>query len=413
MPKSKLALVLYYRSILPSRNSLSDHLDSFRQVDGHRVIFFNLAFFRLPKFFANIDFSVIVYHYTLCGLRFNRERFKSILYYSHQTLAQLSGFKVAYPQDEFAHMDLMCDLINTYKIDHVFTVSPLTEVPKIYKTIDHSLVTFSRVLTGYISQKSLSYVNKSNALSSSRPLHFFYRAVVNPAWGSFNLLKERLATLFVKFALEHSVPADIKVGEKYLISGNAWLDALLASKFTFGCEGGASVLDWDGSYSHYLHTISSQDGANLLPPLYEDISIRALSPRHLDAALTKTCQILVKGTYNGVLEPWIHYIPINEDFSDFDVVVRAMENDSLVNRIVANAYRDLVESGLFFYSSLIRILLGRLNELPRCSDYPTVSPLVIFRAQFISFFYTSISNALAYVYNLSKLLSLKLSNWKE
>jgi hypothetical protein len=408
MSNNNLVLILYYRTLLPSRRSLSDHLDAFRSIPGHRTIYFNLAFYRLPNYFANIRFSAVIFHYTLCGLRFNRVRFEKVLSRSHQVLVSLAGYKVAYPQDEFAHMDLLCNLINTYRIDHVFTVSPICELPKIYKTVDFGVVNFSRVLTGYISEESLRYVNKRLSRSSSRTLYFFYRAVVNPAWGAFNLLKDRLATHFEEYALRHGLPSDIKVGEKYLLSGNAWLDKLLASKFTFGCEGGASILDWNGSYCEYLSNKRLYgDVDNLKLPQYEEISIRALSPRHLEAALTKTCQVLVKGSYNDVLMPWKHYIPLNEDFSDFDLVVNAMNNNRLVSRIVNNSYRDIVLSGLYFYSSLIRLLLDKLNDLPRQDESLVNSRIITIAAFSASYLCNLFSDIFSYAYSLYKFVELK------
>ena len=44
----------------------------------------------------------------------------------------------------------------------------------------------------------------------------------------------------------------------------------------------------------------------------------ALSPRHLEAALTGTAQILVAGDYSGVLEPGRHYLPIRADLADLE-----------------------------------------------------------------------------------------------
>ena len=35
----------------------------------------------------------------------------------------------------------------------------------------------------------------------------------------------------------------------------------------------------------------------------------ALSPRHLEAALTGTAQLLVEGQYDDVLEPGRHFLP--------------------------------------------------------------------------------------------------------
>ena len=48
---------------------------------------------------------------------------------------------------------------------------------------------------------------------------------------------------------------------------------------------------------------------------WDSYAFFAISPRHLEAVVTKTAQVLVEGSYSGVLEPERHYIPVRRDFS--------------------------------------------------------------------------------------------------
>ena len=99
-----------------------------------------------------------------------------------------------------------------------------------------------------------------------------------------------------------------------------------------------------------------------------EFGLACLSPRHLEASLTETCQILIEGHYNGVLRPWEHYIPVRKDFSDVDKALDALADRELVSRLVRKAYADVVESGKWSYRAFVRdceadILAGAV--LPR------------------------------------------------
>ncbi len=71
---------------------------------------------------------------------------------------------------------------------------------------------------------------------------------------------------------------------------------------------------------------------------------RAISPRVFEAAMTKTCQILTRGDYSGVIEPDIHYIPIEPDFSDYKEALSKFRDLSFRNQIIEKGtYRFMLK----------------------------------------------------------------------
>jgi hypothetical protein len=70
--------------------------------------------------------------------------------------------------------------------------------------------------------------------------------------------------------------------------------------------------------------------------------------------MMRTCQILAPDDYLGVLEPWVHYLPLAEDLGNIDEVREAMADDDLVGAVVDAAYEVLIASGDFDYSSFVR-----------------------------------------------------------
>jgi len=83
------------------------------------------------------------------------------------------------------------------------------------------------------------------------------------------------------------------------------------------------------------------------------LQLFAISPRHLEACATRTCQVLVEGEYSGVLRAGEHYIEVKRDLSNVEEVLDLVEADSERARITEAAYRDVVASGRYTYRRLV------------------------------------------------------------
>ena len=143
--------------------------------------------------------------------------------------------------------------------------------------------------------------------------------------------------------------------------GDDWIRFLLACRYTVGVEGGASVLDRDGSLRACCERVLAERPdatfeeleAECFPGRDGEFGLVALSPRHLEAVATRTCQVLIEGEYDGVLEPYRHYIPLRRDFSNLDDVLETMRRDEERERIVETAYREIVGSGDWSYPRFV------------------------------------------------------------
>ncbi len=72
------------------------------------------------------------------------------------------------------------------------------------------------------------------------------------------------------------------------------------------------------------------------------VSGKSISSRHFEPVGTKTCQILLEGYYNGVLQPNLHYIPVKKDLSDIDAALERFRDEALRARIVEGAYEHVL-----------------------------------------------------------------------
>lgn len=69
---------------------------------------------------------------------------------------------------------------------------------------------------------------------------------------------------------------------------------------------------------------------------------KAISSRHFDAIGTKTCQIMFPGRFNDILEPNVHYLPLDPTFDDVNEVVRRFKDDAERAAIVDRAYEHVI-----------------------------------------------------------------------
>jgi hypothetical protein len=208
-----------------------------------------------------------------------------------------------------------------------------------------------------------------------------YRAT--PSLGRHGFLKTQIAKVFQEAAPREGLTVDISNRHEDAFVGDGWYRFLLRCKYTIGVEGGSSVLDRDGSITKKTEEYLDQHpGASFeeveaacFPGLDGQLKLFALSPRHLEACATRTCQVLIEGDYNGILAPWKHYIPLQRDFGNLDEVLRLIKEDTLRADITENAYRDIVASGAYSYrgfanSVVTRALGPRPAKLPRERQMP-------------------------------------------
>lgn len=87
--------------------------------------------------------------------------------------------------------------------------------------------------------------------------------------------------------------------------------------------------------------------------------INTISPRVFEAAAMQTVMIAFVGKYCGIMEPWVHYIPLEKDFSNMDKVIETID---LMKKIAENAKRDLVDSQNYSYESFAALCGGILLE---------------------------------------------------
>ena len=89
-----------------------------------------------------------------------------------------------------------------------------------------------------------------------------------------------------------------------------------------------------------------------MPDGWDSYHFGALSPRHFEAVITKTCQVLVSGSYNDVFVPGRHYIPVRPDLTDLGEALQKASDPRVGSEMAESAYEDIYRSGRYTYRTL-------------------------------------------------------------
>lgn len=356
-------LVLYwYPKGTELRLAVGRHL---RLLDGRGVqVVYRNAIDPAPPWLARTAPDLCILHTTfLSYARWNyefetyRRRFR--------WLAKLRCPKVALPQDEYDHAALLDEWLLELGVTSVYSCFGPDQRAMLYPLLA-GRASFRETLTGFIDEDTAGSVAARMRPHAERPTDVVYRARQLPYWfGSHGQLKHRIAEAVGERAPAHGLRIDVSTRPEDTIFGEGWLDFLLSGRAVIGSESGSSVLDERGEIHRRISRLLA-DEPDLtfeevdarMPDGWDSYAFFALSPRHLEAVVTKTAQVLVEGAYSGVLEAERHYIPVRRDFSDLDEALERLHDRETVEAMAERAYEDVYLSRRYTLDTLAEQLLA-------------------------------------------------------
>ncbi len=361
MPDRPNVLIAYGLMQWPLRSTIRDHLSSFRKYARSRCFYLNLGARRVPRWLRRVPFDAVIFHHTLTGQRMQPPVLAWQLRKA-EALRELAPLRIALIQDECVYTDAMSDLIEDFAVDHVFSVAPASEWRKIYSGVDHERVHFHQQIPGYLDPATVARIDEIVAKTPERPIDIGYRAWAGLlSLGRHGLLRRQLAEAFAAEAPKRGLSTDISTDLGDVHHGERWFHFLASCKYTIGAEGGATVLDRTGEFKRRTDAyLTEHPGASYeeveaacFPGEDGKLALFAISPRHMEACATRTCQVLVEGDYSGVLRAGEHYIELRRDLSNLDEVMELIARDTERERITEAAYRDVVASGRHTYKRMV------------------------------------------------------------
>ena len=356
-----------------------EHIRALRGFSRNHVDTFNPHGVGRSRLLRLASYDVVVVHYTIFALSDNY-----LSPWFREQLAAFDGLKVQFIQDEYRQVDAVAARVCELGIDVLFSSVPTDAVPDVYGSRLEG-VDILPTLTGYV---PAGLEGRPRPPLDGRPLDVVYRGRSIPYWlGRLGQEKVAIGREFLARAAATDLRCDISWSEADRIYGDAWYAFLGSSRTTLGTESGASIVDFDGSLQErtdeYLgdHPSATFEEVEreILAPFEGNAVIQAISPRVFEAAALGTAMINFAGRYSGVIEPWVHYVPLEKDFSNFDEVVSAVRDDALLERLAARAHSDLVASDRYslrtFVHEFDRELETRIQPGKRRPRNPVLTAL--------------------------------------
>ena len=326
------------------------------------------------------NYDVIIFHNTVTYDIDSMSKIEDIF---DQRFREYGGLKVLFKQDEQFRAHSVAEYIRNNQVDLIFSCLPEPEYRKVYPEEITGKVRFAKMLTGYVTPEMKHYTFRQ---SDNRPIDVGYRGSLQPIYfGKLAYEKQQIGYDFLEAASKSRLVLDISSEWKDRKTGKEWIKFLSSCKSTLGTESGASIFDLNGDVEKAYRLLIDEMGEHLhdkqwcekvlsrLADYEGNINYNQISPRHFEAAATRTLQLLYEGDYSGILYPYKHYIPVKKDMSNFEELEAALKDDKLRKEITERAYEEIIlnknnwiES---FANRVDREIVGALSDKKRRSLY--------------------------------------------
>jgi glycosyltransferase involved in cell wall biosynthesis len=345
--------------------TIEHHLTSFLKYSANEIAFAPCTGGR-ECVYDLTRFDAVVVHYSvrLCA--------KGHLSASYeQALEAYPGLKILFAQDEYDHTNQLKTAMRELGIQVLYTCVPPGSVRQVYSEPFFDRVHFVHTLTGFVPPE-FELDTRPITPPADRPVLIGYRGR-DIGWWYGDLAREKLliGVRMKEICDARGLPTDIAWAEADRVYGPAWLDFLARCRATLATESGSNVFDFDGTLRRRV-----EEERRLNPAAtYEEVHARHLrrhegavvmnqiSPKLFEAVALRTALILFEGSYSGVVQAGVHYLPLRKDFSNVDDVLRQVQDDAVVRTMTERAYADIVASGRYSYRAFVRDFDAELDRL--------------------------------------------------
>ena len=287
-------------------------------------------------------------------------------------LKGFQGVKVLMKQDENYRFKELAGYVGETHYDLIFTCLPPESIPLVYPESIVGNPRFSRMLTGYVTPtlRSLS------GTASNRPIDIGYRGSVQPlSFGRLAYEKRQIGDEVIRRLASEGLTLNISSRWEDRIGNDAWFAFLASCKATLGAESGASVFDIRGDLAERCANAEAKYGPfqedaayaeNYLSELREiegAVDYNQISPRHFEAAATKTLQILYPGRYSDIFIAGRHYVELKRDFSNLDEVIAILLDETRLQQIVDVSHLEIIQNEKYWIETFVAQFDTLLDEI--------------------------------------------------
>lgn len=346
---------------------LDKHIRFLEEAKGNNEVIYLNAHYPVPKSVKGASFDAIILDPTFLGARWAASDYFERILDEFHFVARSPAIKIALPQDDYDCHLLLDDWMARWQVDLLYTVCP-EHWQVLYPTYSQR----GRIELAYTGYISTELAHHQFVPFESRPIDIGYRTKRLPPWfGRIGNNKSEIGDLLKPKAESAGFITDIAVGAEHTIFGDKWYRFMDTCKFTLGARSGSSLLDPYGNIQRAIreHLKENPEASftemesKFFPGQDGKYDFTALSPRNLEAALCNSCQILVKGNYSGILEPWRDYLPLAPDASNFPELVPIMRDSKRVTAIIKTCRDTVLNSAQLHYSNKAKKIHNDLADL--------------------------------------------------
>jgi hypothetical protein len=209
---------------------------------------------------------------------------------------------------------------------------------------------------------------RSTVPPDQRPIDLGYRADDSPPYLGHNE-RRRIADHFSTHAAEYGLRIDVSLDARDRLAEHDWAAFLNRCRGQLGTEAGGDYFSLDDAHRIPVNAFVTAHPEASFEQIHDQffvdvapVPLRIISGRNVEAAATRTVQLLFDGHYDGYLRPDEHYIALRKDFSNLGDALAKFRDRAFCARLIDHAYE--LAAAEFTYQALV----GRLHA--------AVAPLV-------------------------------------
>jgi hypothetical protein len=374
----RLLLVCYFDPGSPV--TVHEYITLWQVFSRYRIEILNLwpADRSIPASINLDDFDGCILHSTVS---YNPDQLQHIDRRLQRGFAEYDGAKILVKQDEHRRADDICAFLKRAGFDLLITCLPESEQAKVYPREKAGEIRFLQALTGYISP---SLADFAIIPDTGRDIDISYRGSLQPlSTGRLGLEKRKIGGDVTIACRGRGLHVDISSRWEDRIAGPAWFDFLGRSKAVLGVESGSNLFDFTGEVERWCERFTARHRDDdphseefyrrayneYLKDFEENVIYAQISPRHFEAAATRTLQIMYEGEYSGIFKPHRHFVPLRRDLANFDDVLDIVRDDRQRRDITEATYEEIVRDPRYRYEHFVAQLDDAIDGIMADKNY--------------------------------------------
>ncbi len=343
-------------------------------------VFTHDATFPLDDKFKNIDFDLIVLGPTFLWCR-NHTILHEQISEEFAFLTDSQAVKVALPQDEYDGSEFLEDWLLEWQVNVTHSVlwSHWDELYPRYKQKGK----LKKGYTSYIPEKWIDKWKTPKAFDD-REIDISYRTnEYSRLRCSLRNLKCEIGNKFIEkyesLKLGNHFHLDLEAKNSAIKTNHEWHDFMENSKSCLATPSGSSLLDKRGETKERIRAYQSGKNSVTFEEVYmkflkheeKGMIYSAISPRNLEAALSKTLQIATAGEYSGLMDADEDYVLLNEDYSNIEQVLQICSCKKTRDLITQRYKEKILDCKELRLSHALSTILTEIQQKPECSPRGT------------------------------------------